>query len=116
MQESKAVALVLSSGYILDAKAVEMIAALPQGADEGLVEKLLEQKAGSMGEAKRITVSDVERLMPQEAPPAQERAGVEEPAEVEVLSDPTPAIAPVEGVEGFGKLFHDRYQRLFSIV
>ncbi|MDG6902723.1 MAG: DNA-directed DNA polymerase II small subunit [Nitrososphaerota archaeon] len=116
MQESKAIARVLSSGYVLDAKAFEMITSLPRGVDEGLVEKLLEQKAGSMGEAKRITVSDVERLMPKESPQAQETTVVEEPAEVEVLSDPTPAIAPVEGIEGFGKLFHDRYQRLLSIV
>lgn len=116
MSESKAVARVLSSGYMLDAKAFEMISSLPPGADEGLVKKLLELKAGSAGESKRITLGDVAKLMPQEAPQAQEKAVVEEPAEVEVLSDPTPAIAPVEGIEGFGRLFHDRYQRLFSIV
>lgn len=116
MPESKAIAKVLSSGYMLDAKAFEMISSLPQGADEGLVEKLLEQKAGSAGEAKRITVNDVARLLPREAPQVQEKIVIEAPGEVEVLSDPTPAIAPVEGAEGFARLFHDRYQRLFSIV
>ena len=116
MSDSKAVARVLASGYMLDAKAFEMISSLPPGADEGVVERLLEQKASAMGEARRITVNDVAKLMPREAPRAQERVTVDEPAQVEVLSDPTPAIAPVEGVEGFGKLFHDRYQRLFSIV
>lgn len=116
MPESKAVARVVSSGYMLDAKALEMISSLPPGADEGLVERLLQQKAGSLGEAKRITAGDVAKLMPQEAPPVQEGARVGEPAEVEVISDPTPAIAPGEGVEGFERLFHDRYQRLFSIV
>ncbi|MDG6990661.1 MAG: DNA-directed DNA polymerase II small subunit, partial [Nitrososphaerota archaeon] len=100
----------------LDAKAFEMISSLPPGADEGLVERLLEQKASTLGEARRITVSDVAKLMPREAPQAHEKEGFDEPAEVEVLSDPTPAIAPVEGIEGFGRLFHDRYQRLFSIV
>ena len=116
MPESKAVARVLSSGFMLDAKALEMITSLPPGADEGLVERLLEQKSGSLGESKRITVDDVAKLMPKESPPVQEEPRVEEPAEVEVLSDPTPAIAPVEGVEGFGRLFHDRYQRLSAIV
>ncbi|MDG7008620.1 MAG: DNA-directed DNA polymerase II small subunit [Nitrososphaerota archaeon] len=116
MPESKAVARVLSSGYMLDAKAFEMISSLPPGADEGLVEKLLEEKGLSAGEAKRITANDVAKHMPQAAPPAQESVGVDEPAEVEVLSDPTPAIAPVEGMEGFAGLFNDRYRRLFSIV
>jgi DNA polymerase II small subunit len=116
MPESKAVARVLSSGYMLDVKAFEMINSLPPGTEEGLVERLLEQKAGSPNEAKLITVSDVAKLMPQEAPQAQEKLDVDTPAEVEVLSDPTPAIAPAEGAEGFGRLFHDRYQRLFSIV
>ncbi|MDG6983521.1 MAG: DNA-directed DNA polymerase II small subunit [Nitrososphaerota archaeon] len=116
MSDSKAVARVLASGYMLDAKAFEMISSLPPGADEGVVERLLEQKASAMGEARRITVNDVAKLMPRDAPRVQERVTVDEPAQVEVLSDPTPAIAPVEGVEGFGKLFHDRYQRLFSIV
>ena len=116
MPESKAIVRVLSSGYMLDAKAFEMISSLPPGADEGLVEKLLEQKSGLLGEARRITVSDVAKLMPPEPPEVQEKVVSDEPGEVEVLSDPTPAIAPVEGVEGFEKLFHDRYQRLFSIV
>ncbi|HYB07282.1 MAG TPA: DNA-directed DNA polymerase II small subunit [Nitrososphaerales archaeon] len=116
MPESKAIARVLSSGYILDAKAFEMISELPAGTDvEGLVEKLLEQKAGALGEAKVITESDVQKLIPREE--AQDLGQVPvRPAELEVLSDPTQAIAPAEGAEGFGRLFHDRYQRLFSIV
>jgi DNA polymerase II small subunit len=117
MQESKAIAKVLSSGYMLDAKAFEMINALPAGTDvEGLVEKLLEQKAGSTGEAKVITQDDIARLIPKEEPPEKDRVVVDDEAEVEVLSDPTQAIAPAEGAEGFGRLFHDRYQRLFAIV
>lgn len=116
MPESKAIARVLSSGYILDAKAFEMISSLPPGTEEGLVERLLEQKAGSPKGAKLITVSDVAKLMPQEAPQAQEKLVADAPPKVEVLSDPTQAIAPADGAEGFGRLFHDRYRRLFSIV
>jgi len=117
MQESKAIARVLSSGYMLDAKAFEMINALPAGTDvEAFVEKLLEQKAGSLGEAKVITEGDVAKLLPQEATPDERRPPVRETAEVEVLSDPTLSIAPAEGADGYGRLFRDRYLRLFSII
>jgi DNA polymerase II small subunit len=117
MPESKAIAKVLSSGYMLDAKAFEVISKLPPGTDvDGLVEKLLELKAGAAGEAKVITEGDVEKLIPRETSHEQERSPVSEAAELEVISDPTQAIAPADGAEGFGRLFRDRYQRLFSIV
>ena len=117
MPESKAVARVLSLGYMLDAKAFEMINRLPPDADvDGLVEKLLELKAGAAGEAKVITEEDVDRLLPRETPQEEEQTPVGDFDDVEVLSDPTQAIAPAEGAEGFGKLFRDRYERLFSIV
>lgn len=117
MSESKAIARVLSSGYMLDAKAFEMISQLPENVDaEGLVEKLLEQKAGTLGEGKVITEGDVARLIPQEQSGQQETLVVHDPAELEVISDPTQAIAPAQGPEGFGRLFQDRYERLFSIV
>ncbi|HUI23863.1 MAG TPA: DNA-directed DNA polymerase II small subunit [Nitrososphaerales archaeon] len=117
MPESKAIAKVLSSGYMLDAKAFEVISKLPPGTDvDGFVEKLLELKAGAAGEAKVITEGDVEKLIPRETSHEQERSPVSEAAELEVISDPTQAIAPADGAEGFGRLFRDRYQRLFSIV
>ena len=117
MQESKAIARVLSSGYMLDAKAFEMINALPAGTDvEALVEKLLEQKAGALGEAKVITEGDVVKLLPRDAPRDETHQLVRETAEVEVLSDPTQSIAPAEGADGYGRLFRDRYLRLFSII
>ena len=117
MQESKAIARVLSSGYMLDAKAFEMISKLPASSDvDGLVEKLLAQKSGASGEAKVITESDIAKLIPIETPKEQERSAILDSVEVEVLSDPTQAIAPAEGAEGFGRLFLDRYQRLFSII
>jgi len=117
MPESKAIAKVLSSGYMLDAKAFEMISKLPAGTDvDGLVEKLLEMKSGAPGEAKVITEDDVEKLIPHEAPHEQQSLPVSDATELEVISDPTQAIAPAEGAEGFGRLFRDRYQRLFSIV
>jgi len=119
MSESKAIARVLASGYFLDAKAFEMINQIPAEVDlEGLVDKLLEQKAGAVGEAKVITESDVVRLMPEMTRQDGEEPGVlsGESAELEVVSDPTMAIAPAEASDGFNKLFRDRYQRLHSIL
>ncbi len=116
MQESRAVARVISSGYMLDAKAFEMINGLPASVDvDGLVEKLLEQKGNAPGGAKVITEGDVLSLIPREVP-SQEKPSLQEPPELEVLSDPTLTIAPAEGAEGFGRLFQDRYRRLSSIV
>ena len=117
MPESKAVARVLSSGYMLDAKAFEMISGLPADVDaERLVDRLLEQKAGVGGEGKVITEVDVLKFIPHEAPEDPGRPPIDDSVDLEVLSDPTQAIAPAEGAEGFGRLFRDRYQRLFSIV
>jgi DNA polymerase II small subunit len=117
MLASKAIARVLSSGYMFDARAFEIINQLPAGTDvEALVDRLLEQKAGTAGEAKVITEADVTKLLPREAPRGETRQPVGDAAEVEVLSDPTQSIAPAEGPDGYGKLFRDRYLRLFSIV
>jgi DNA polymerase II small subunit len=117
MWESKAISKVLSSGYLLDAKAFDMISKLSPGMDvDGLVEKLLELKVGAVGEAKVITEEDVEKLVPRETPQDGERVTIHDSAELEVLSDPTQAIAPAEGAEGYRRLFHDRYERLLSIV
>jgi len=117
MSESKAVARVLASGYMLDAKAFEKISRLPPEFDvDALVDKLLELKSGAPGEAKVITEGDVERALPKSGPPEDERVLVQHQAELEVISDPTLAIAPADGAEGYGDLFRDRYERLYSIV
>ena len=69
MPESKAITRVLSSGYMLDAKAFEMISKPPVGMDvDVIVDRLLEQKAGAIGDAKVITEEDVAKLMPREEP------------------------------------------------
>jgi len=120
MPESKAIARVLASGYLLDAKAFNMINEVAAGVDvEGLIDKLLKQKAETAtGESKMITESDVAKLMPEVTPPSGEEHGAlfSEPTELEVVSDPTLAIAPAEASDGFNKLFRDRYQRLYSIL
>lgn len=116
MSESRAVARVLASGYMLDAKAFDKIAQFPPGFDvDTFVDKLLEQKSGSSGRAKVITESDVAKALPKGSP-REEEAVIQQEADLEVVSDPTLAIAPAEGAAGFGILFRDRYDRLYSIL
>lgn len=119
MTESKAITRVLASGYLLNAKAFEMINQIPAGVDvDGLVDRLLEEKMGTAGEGKMITESDVARVMPEMTNQGVEEQGAvfTEQSELEVVSDPTLAIAPAEATDGFNKLFRDRYQRLNSIL
>ncbi len=119
MTDSGMIARALASGYIFDAKAFDVISGLPSEIDvDSVVERLLEQKAGGASEAKVITEEDVRRVLPPGFEPggSKQDVVVDEPGEVEVVSDPTPAISPVEANEGFNRLFNDRYDRLLSIV
>ena len=117
MPANSAVAKVIASGFMLDAKAFDMISQLPTDGDrEALVDRLLAQKSVSPGVVKMITEEDVVALMPTEQPAQNDQVLLSEPAELEVVSDPTLAISPAEDAQGFGKLFRDRYDRLYSVV
>ena len=113
MTESKTAAKVIASGYMLDAKAFDLISRLPVGVDpDAFVQKLIAQKSASGSRAKMITEVDVASLIPQSQPREETGVVVSEEAEVEVISDPTQSIAPAEGSEGYERLFRDRYERL----
>ncbi len=116
VSESKAAARVLASGYMLDAKAYEMINAISVDSDpEEIVQRLLEEASVSGG-PRIITAQDVARVLPRGRQQAMREEPSAEEAEVDVISDPTQSISPGEGFSGFEKLFHDRYDRLLSIV
>ena len=119
MPDSKAVAKVLASGYIFDAKAFDAINHLPAEVDlDAFVVRLLELKAAAHPEAKMVTEEDVVKALPPgfTAEGRKESAPVEEEIELEVVSDPTLAISPVEANEGFNRLFRDRYERLLGVL
>ena len=119
MPDSKAVARVLASGYIFDAKAFDMINRLPAELDaDTFATRLLELKAAAPSETKMITEEDVVKALPPgfTVDGRKESAPIEEEVELEVVSDPTPAISPVEANEGFNRLFRDRYERLLGVV
>jgi len=119
VSESKVVSKVLASGFMLDAKAFDLISKLPPEFDlDAFVDRVLDQKKGVVSPDRLITEEDLKRLLPPEAVSAgREKAPViNEEVEMEVLSDPTPAIAPVEANAGYNALFRDRYTRLMSVV
>ena len=120
MSESKAVARVLAAGYMLDAKAFEMISKAPAEVDiDRLVERLLERKTATTGDGTRmITESDVAGVIPNVAgfQSGREGAVFDEPSDLEIVSDPTLAIDPAEANNGFNRLFNDRYERLSTIL
>ncbi|MDV3278333.1 MAG: DNA-directed DNA polymerase II small subunit [Nitrososphaerales archaeon] len=119
MSQVKAISRIMALGFVLDVKAYDLIVGLPQESDvDGLMEKLLEQKGGAKAEVKRITEDDVRRALPAEP----SSVGMELPPvlgqepEMEMMSDPTQSIAPIEALEGYSRLFRDRYDRLLSVV
>ena len=109
----------MASGFVFDARAFDLINSLPQESDvDELMARLMERKGGAGAGSKRITESDVKLVFPAQPEIANEalRLVIEEEAEFEMMSDPTPAIAPATALEGFGRLFRDRYDRLLSVV
>ncbi len=118
MSQSKAVERVLASGYLIDAKAYDLITKLPSDLDaESLADRLVEQKAGATGSDRVITERDVLNALPSGPPPDEpKQVTAVDASDVEVISDPTQAIAPIEAYEGFSRLFRDRYSRLSSIL
>lgn len=119
VSESKIVSKVLASGFMLDAKAFDLISKLPPEFDfDGLVDRVLEQKRIAVPQERLITEGDFRRLLSLDATKVDDEKAeaIDEEVEMEVLSDPTLAIAPVEANEGYNALFKDRYARLMSVV
>lgn len=113
----KALSKALSEGYQINGEAFDLISKLPADTDvELLVNHVIRRKA-ELGE-RMITKDDIEQLIPKEiispAEPVLKVSG--EPGEIEVVSDPTTQIAPVEADTGFKKLFQDRYWRLLGVA
>jgi len=119
MPSSEAIGRILASGYIFDSKAFDIMNGLPAEVDaDSVAERLIAQKALGGSGVKVVTEDDVMKALPVDfhsiGPGGQ--AFVEEPTEMDVISDPTPAIAPADADEGFSRLFRDRYERLLSVV
>lgn len=102
----------LSEGFQVEAEAFQFLSNLSPEVDrELLVANVIRRK--KVGEHDTtIRRSDFEEFV-ESGESILQVSG--EPGELEVLSDPTTQIAPVEADVGFKKLFQDRYWRLLGI-
>lgn len=114
-ESMKALSRALSEGYQVNVEAFDFLSGLPREVDvEVLVNHVIRIKS-QLGE-KVITRADIERLVPEQVASPGEVVSALEPGEIEVVSDPTDQIAPVEADIGFKKLFQDRYWRLLGVA
>lgn len=116
---SKAVSKALSEGFQVDGEAFEFISSLPAEVDvELVITQAIMRKAEN--QERMLTRGDIEELIPKEMlsvnEPQVQAPVAAEPGEIEVVSDPTTQIAPIEADVGFKKLFQDRYWRLLGIT
>jgi DNA polymerase II small subunit len=114
---AKAISKALSEGYQVDGEAFELISKLPSSVDAELLVNYAIRRKAERGE-RVVTKVDIEELIPKDVLPSDESAPriSATPGEIEVLSDPTTQIAPIEADAGFKKLFQDRYWRLLGVA
>jgi len=114
---SGAVSKALSEGYQVDAEAFQFLSTLPPNNVQWLIDEAIRRKI-ERGDT-TIRKVDLERVLPEELMLVDQsalRISGEVGDDIEVISDPTDQIAPVEADIGFKKLFQDRYWRLLAIA
>jgi len=120
VDHSNVVTRALSLGFMLDASAFDLLAKLPAEVDPNeLVERIIIQKKGAPSAERRITSEDLESFLPPDLVTHQnemESAQLDLESSLEVMTDPTPRLAPIKADEGYKKLFRDRYEHLLSIL
>jgi len=117
---SSIVAGALSSGFLFDASAFDLLEKLPPELDATeVIDQIIARKSVKPSVERRITNEDLEEFVPAEVVTHQVELEAKsfglEPS-MEVVMDPTHRIAPVEAGDGYKRLFLDRYERLLSIV
>jgi len=105
---------------MLDASAFDLLTKLPAEVDPNeLVERIIAQKKGMSSAERRITGEDLELFLPPDLLTHQneiESAQLDFEPSLEVVTDPTPRLAPIKADEGYKRLFRDRYEHLLSIL
>jgi len=115
---TNAISKALSEGFQVEAEAFELLSSLPSGVDSQSVVATVIRKKKERQEGMTIRKSDLEEAIPHELLKPEEKNFriSSEPSELEVVSDPTSQIAPLEADIGFKKLFLDRYWRLLGVA
>jgi len=110
---SVAISKALSEGFQVEANAFQFLSNLSSEVDpESLVADVIRRKKIE-GQSTMITRSDLQDIVPEDlfAPDEAVQQVFGQAGDLEVLSDPTTQIAPLEADVGFKKLFQDRYWR-----
>lgn len=114
---ASAVSRALSQGYQIDPDAFLLLSELSAKGDVEPVLRAIMEKKESLKKDRMILKSDFDEFVLRDD--VQSRAPVDShdlAAELEVVSDPTEYIKPVEAEDGFKKLFQDRYSHLLGVA
>jgi DNA polymerase II small subunit len=112
-----AVSKALSRGYQIDADAFSLLSEL--SASGGNIEPILKSvidKKDSVEGTRTISRSDLDQFVPRAGEEIRAVGNDQLVADVQIASDPTDTIAPIEAKEGFKRLFQDRYSHLLEIA
>jgi DNA polymerase II small subunit len=112
-----AVSRALSQGYQIDSEAFSLLSDLSARGDVDPILKLVIDKKESVKADRMILKSDLEQFVLRDED--KSRVAVDSTdlvADVDVISNPTEAIAPIEAQDGFKRLFQDRYSHLLNIA
>lgn len=97
-------------GYVIESDAVEALKSLSEDLEK-IVQNVIEAKKSS-GNDNVIRIQDVTPFIPIK----RIFTGVAIETEVETVSDPSRNIQPLKPLEGYSKLFVDRYNKLLSLL
>ena len=123
---SEAIQEALSRGYQVDPEAFRLLQGIPERIDVAeLVDKAVEMKQSRNDLQNIILKQDLEAVVPKTPEEIEAEALTQSPEklsiiqieeEVEIMKDPTPLLNPIEGVEGFSRLFKNRFEKLVRIA
>lgn len=120
---SQIVAEALADGFQVNPEAYKLLQSLAGRLDLiQLFKQVMGTKRGTSAAGPGvITRQDLEACLPidfgqVEVVEKHETALADAESQVEILSDPTEKLSPIEGLEGFQRLFRSRFSKLLSIV
>lgn len=104
------VSYLTTRGYMIEPEALEVLGSLGEDAEK-VLSQLIDLKKPSANN-RLIKMQDIISFIPVKEPPTQQVVETE----LEVVSDPTDKIEPLKPLEGYSRLFTDRYNKLLALL
>ncbi len=104
------VSYLTTRGYMIEPEALEALNSLGDDAEK-VLSQIIDSKKSSVND-KLIKIEDIISFIPARESPAQQVVETE----LEVVSDPTNEIKPLKPLEGYSRLFTDRYNKLLALL